>query len=130
LNVRQIEIHTAEPFVPDPSPFEVEIAIAKSKRYKSPSSDQIPAELIPTGGETLRSKSNKLINSIQNREKLPEQWKESIIVPVQKKGDEADCSNYHEISLLSISCKLISNIVLLRLSPYIDGIIVDHQCGV
>jgi hypothetical protein len=40
-DVRQIEIHT-----PDPNPFEVEIAIAKLKRYKSPGSDQIPAELI------------------------------------------------------------------------------------
>jgi hypothetical protein len=36
---RQIEIYTAEPLVPDPSPFEVEIAIAKLKRYKSPGSD-------------------------------------------------------------------------------------------
>jgi hypothetical protein len=34
-DVKQIEIHTAEPLVPDPSPFEVEIAIAKLKRYKS-----------------------------------------------------------------------------------------------
>jgi hypothetical protein len=39
--VRQIEIRTAEPLVPDPSSFEVEIAIAKLRRYKSPSSDEI-----------------------------------------------------------------------------------------
>jgi hypothetical protein len=45
-DVRQIEIHTVEPLVPDPSPFEVETAIAKLKRYKSPGSDQIPEELI------------------------------------------------------------------------------------
>jgi hypothetical protein len=38
-DVRQIEIHTAEPLLPDPSPFEVEIAIAKLKRFKSPSGD-------------------------------------------------------------------------------------------
>jgi hypothetical protein len=38
-DVRQIEIHTAEPLVPDPSPFEVEIAIAKLKRYKFPGCD-------------------------------------------------------------------------------------------
>jgi hypothetical protein len=37
--VRQIEIHTAEPVVPDPSFFEVEVAIAKLKRYKSPGTD-------------------------------------------------------------------------------------------
>jgi hypothetical protein len=50
-DVRHIEINTAEPLVPDPSPFEVETAIAKSKRYKSPGSDHIPAELIQTEGE-------------------------------------------------------------------------------
>jgi hypothetical protein len=54
-DVRQIEIHTAELLVPDPSPFEVEIAIAKFKEYKLPGNDQIPAELIQTGGETLQS---------------------------------------------------------------------------
>jgi hypothetical protein len=45
-DVRQIETHTAEPLVPDPSPFEVEIAIAKLKSYKWPGSDHILAELI------------------------------------------------------------------------------------
>jgi hypothetical protein len=73
-----------EPLVIDPSPSEVEIAIAKLKRYKSPGSDQIPAELIQAGGEILRSKIHKLISYIWNREKLPDQWKASIIVPVQK----------------------------------------------
>jgi hypothetical protein len=45
-DVRQIEVHTVEPLVPGPSRLEVEIAIAKFKNYKSPGSDQIPAELI------------------------------------------------------------------------------------
>jgi hypothetical protein len=45
-DVRQIEVHTAEPLVPGASHFEFEIAIAKLKKYKSPGSDQIPAELI------------------------------------------------------------------------------------
>jgi hypothetical protein len=44
--IRQTEIHTAEPFVPEPSATEVEVAISKLKRYKAPGSDQIPAELI------------------------------------------------------------------------------------
>jgi hypothetical protein len=44
--VRQIEIYAADPFVPHPSRFEVEIVLASLKRYKSPVSDQIPAELI------------------------------------------------------------------------------------
>jgi hypothetical protein len=62
--------------------FEVQVAIAKLKRYKSPGSDQIPAELIQVGGDILRSKIHKLITSIWNKAKLPDQWKESIIVPV------------------------------------------------
>jgi hypothetical protein len=45
-------------------PFEVEIAIAKLKRYESPGSDQIPAELIQAGGEVLCCKIHKLINCI------------------------------------------------------------------
>jgi hypothetical protein len=45
-DVRQVEIHTAEPLVPAPSHLEIEIAIAKLKKYKSPGSDQIPADLI------------------------------------------------------------------------------------
>jgi hypothetical protein len=52
-DVRQIEIHTTEPLVPGLSSLEVEIAGLTN--YKSPGSDQILAELIQTGGETLVS---------------------------------------------------------------------------
>ena len=45
-DVRQEEIHTAEPLVPEPSATEVELAIEKPKNHKSPGIDQIPAELI------------------------------------------------------------------------------------
>ncbi|PNF19615.1 hypothetical protein B7P43_G03232 [Cryptotermes secundus] len=77
-DVRQIEIDTAEPLIPDPSPFEFESAIAKLKRYKSPGSYQIPAELIQAGGEILRSKIHNLITSIWHKEKLPDQGVENI----------------------------------------------------
>jgi hypothetical protein len=55
---------------------EVEMPIEKLKRHTSPGIDQIPAELIKAGGRTIRSEIHKLINSICNKEKLPEQWKE------------------------------------------------------
>jgi hypothetical protein len=69
-DVRQIgvRVHMAEPLVPDPSRLEVEVAIAKLKKYKSPGSDQIPAELIQAGGEILLSVIHKLINSVWNKE--------------------------------------------------------------
>jgi hypothetical protein len=64
------------------------------KIYTSPGTDQISAELIQAGGEILWSEAHKLINSIWNQEELPEQWKESIIVPIYKKGHKTDCSYY------------------------------------
>jgi hypothetical protein len=92
-DVRQLEIHTAEPLVPGPRHLEVEIAIAKLKKYKSPVNDQTPGELIQAGGETL--------------------------VPVHKTGDKTDSDNYHGISLLSTTNKILLNILLSRLHPYI-----------
>jgi hypothetical protein len=50
--VRLTEIHTAEPFVSEPSASEVEVTIGKLKRYKSPGVDQIPAKLIQAEGGT------------------------------------------------------------------------------
>jgi hypothetical protein len=119
-DVRQIEVYTAEPLVPGPSGLEVEIAIVKLKKYKSLCSDEIPVELIQAGGETLPSAIQKLVKSIWNKEKLPDQWKESIIVPIHKKGDKPNCNNYLGISLLSNSCNILSNILLSRLRPYTD----------
>jgi len=49
-NVRQTERHTAEPLVPEPSAFEVELATEKLKSQKSPGTDQIPSELIKARG--------------------------------------------------------------------------------
>jgi hypothetical protein len=82
---KQIEVHMAEPLVSCPFCLEVEIAIAKMKKYKSPGSDQIPAELIQAGGEMLLSAIHKFVNSIWNKEELPDQWKESINVRILKK---------------------------------------------
>jgi hypothetical protein len=155
--VRQTEIHAAKPLVLDHSPIEVEIYIAGFKKHKSSSGDQISAELLKAGDEALRSEIHKLITSVWSKEKLPDQWKESVIVPVYKKGDKIEYSNYTGLQkyfffqlhgiflvnfmfsrmlnpkiskdiLLPTSCRILSNIVS-RLSPYIDENIGDHQCG-
>jgi hypothetical protein len=49
-DVRQIEVHTDGPILPGPSHPEIKTANAKPKNYKSPDSDQIPAEKIQAGG--------------------------------------------------------------------------------
>jgi hypothetical protein len=81
-DVKQAEIHTAEPLLPEPSVSDVELAIEKLKSHKSPGIDQIPAELIKAGGRTISCEIHKRIISIWNKEGLPEERKESIIVPI------------------------------------------------
>jgi len=116
-DVGQAEIHTAEPQVSEPSAPVVELAIDKLKSHKSPGIDQIQAELIKAGGRTICLEIRKLITSIWKEEKLPEEWKESIIIPIHKKGDKTDCNNYRGISLLPTTYKILSNILLSRLIP-------------
>ena len=78
---------------------------------------------------TIYLEIHKLIISVWKKENLPEEWKESIIVPIHKKGDKTDCNNYRGISLLPTTYKILSNILLSMLIPYAKEIIGDHQCG-
>jgi hypothetical protein len=68
-----------------------------------------------------------LITSILKKEKLPEEWKESIMILIHKKGDKTDCNSYRGISLLPTTYKILSNILLSRLIPCAKEIIGDHQ---
>jgi len=56
--------------------------------------------LIKAEGRTIRYEIHKLIYSIWNKEELPEEWRMSIIVLINKKDDKTDCSNYRNIYLL------------------------------
>jgi hypothetical protein len=115
--------------VSERSAFEVEMAVEKLKRYKSPGSDQIPAELIKAGSRIIRSETHKRIISIRNKEQWPKEWKESINVPIYNKGDTTDCCSYKDISLLSNTYKILSNILLSRLTAHAEEIMKGHQCG-
>jgi hypothetical protein len=84
--------------------------------------------LTKAGGEILYSEIHKYICSIWNKEELPQQWKESTIVPTHKKGDMTNCNNYRRISLLSTDLKILFNILLARLSPCVNDVFGDHQC--
>jgi hypothetical protein len=118
-DIRQLKIHTTEPLVHGLSPFEVEVAVVKLKKYKLSVSDQILEELTEAGGKTLMGFANSLILC---------GIRKSIVVPIYRKGDKSDY-NYNGMSLLSTSYKILSNIILSGLNPYIDEGIGDHQCG-
>ena len=128
-DVGQAEIHTAEPLVPEPSASEVELATDKLKSHKSPGIDKIPAEMVKAGGRIICLEIRKLIIYNWKKEKLPEEWKKSIIVPIHKKRHKTDCSNYKGVSLLPTTYRILSNILLSMLIPYVKEIIGDHQCG-
>jgi len=123
----QAEIHTAEPIVPEPSASEVELAKDNLKSHKSPDIDQIPAELIKAGGRTICLEIHKLITSFWKKEKLPEERKESIIVPIHKKGDKIDCNNYRGVSLLPTTYKWEDEMKeKMEKTEYLDKIITAN----
>ena len=112
----------------EPIAFEVEMAMEKLKRHKSLGIDQIPAEVINAGARTIFSGTHKPINSIWNKEELPKDWKVWINVPICKKGDATDCSNFRG-TLLSTKYKILSSIQLSNLTPYAEEISGDNHCG-
>jgi hypothetical protein len=107
VRLAEILVHTAEPLVPEPSALEVGLSIEKLKSHKSRGIDKIPAEMIKVGGRTIRCVIHKLIIAIWNKEELPEEWKESIIVPINKKGIKQTVITigaYHFCQICTKSC--------------------------
>jgi len=117
-DVRQTEMHTAELLVHE-----------HSSRMKFSGTDQILSQLIQAGGNTSHSEIHELINSIWNKKELLWQWMESIIVPVYKKSDKTACTNYRGI-LLPTTYKILSNILVSRLTPYMEFKLLRVTTGV
>jgi hypothetical protein len=88
------------------------MAFDKLKRHKSPGTEQILAEVIKAGGIRILSEIHTFVNSLQNKKQLPEEWKESIIVPIYKKGNKTGFTTYTGLSLLSTTYKMLSKILL------------------
>ena len=76
-DIKQTEIHTSEQLVTQPSASGVKMPIEKLKGRRSPSIDQIPAELIKGRSGTICSEIHEVIHANWNKEDLPEEWKES-----------------------------------------------------
>jgi hypothetical protein len=101
------------------------MVIEKLIRHISSGIDQI----IKAGGEKSHSEIDQLVNSVWNKEELPEVWKESITVLIYKRGDKTDCSNYTGIALLSTTYRILYSILLSRLTPHTAEIIRNHKYG-
>jgi hypothetical protein len=122
-----LDIHSPEPLAPEPIVGEVVMAIEKQKRRTPPGIDRMPTELVKAEGSIFRSEIRKLINSVWNKEELPEKLKESVVVPVYNKGNKTDCSNCRGISLLPTTYRILSNTVGDRLTNSSDNEQTGHR---
>lgn len=103
--------------------------INKLKNNKAAGPDNIPAELIKLGGRSLRQRLHKLICQVWTSEQLPNEWNESHICPIFKKGDRLMCSNYRPISILNIIYKILAIILNNRLSALLEDDLEECQNG-
>ena len=76
--------------------------------------------MIKVGGRTFWFVVHKLIKYILNKEELHEQWKDLIVLPVYKKYYETECSNFCGMTLLPSAHKIVSDILLSRLTSYAE----------
>ncbi|KAK2705998.1 hypothetical protein QYM36_016128 [Artemia franciscana] len=88
-----------------PSRDEVIHAIKLLKNNKSPGIDELPAELLKALPEVAIDELYNLLTDVWVNEYIPEEWRTSVIIPVFKKGDRADYTNYRGISLILNSAK-------------------------
>ena len=82
---------------------EVEIAVASLKKGKSAGVDNIPAELVQAGGETMKDVLTEICNRVWRTGEWPTPWTQSLIITLLKKGNLQLCQNYRTISLISHS---------------------------
>ena len=95
-----------------PSKTEIKKAIMTLRSGKAAGPDEIPAEAIKADIETAVQMLYSLFSKIWEKEEVPAQWKEGILIKLPKKGDLRDCSNYRGIMLLSTPGKVLNRILL------------------
>ena len=78
-------------------------------------SDRIPAELF----QILKDDAVKVLHSICQQiwktQQWPQDWKRSVFIPISKKGNAKECSNYHTFAFISHASKIMLKIVQARL---------------
>ena len=96
---------------------------------KASGADGIPVELF----QILKDNAVKMLHSTcqQIRKSLqwPQDWKRSVFIPIPKKGNAKECSNYHTIALISHGSKVVLKILQARLQQYVNCELPDVQAG-
>ena len=108
---------------------EVEIAVASLKKGKSAGVDNIPAELVQAGGETMIDVLSEICNRTWRTGEWPTLWTQSVIITLPKKGNLQLCQNYRTTILISHSSSVMLKVILNRLKPQAVEIIAEEQAG-
>ena len=100
---------------PDILECEVKWALGNITTNKASGGDRIPVELF----NILKDDAVKVLHSIcpqiWETQQLPQDWKMSVFIPIPKKGNTKECSNYCTIALISHACKVMLKILQVRL---------------
>ena len=114
---------------PDILESEVKWALGSITRNKASGGDGIPGELF----QMLKDDAVKVLHSIRQQiwktQQWPQDWKMSVFIPIPKKGNAKECSNYHTITLISHSNKVLLKILQARLQQYVNCELPDIQAG-
>ena len=96
---------------------------------KADEGDEMPVELF----QILKDDAVKVLHSICQQilkaQQLPQDWKRSVFIPIPKKGNAKECSNYHTIALISHVSKVMLKILQARLQQYMHRELPDVQAG-
>nr|CAH8838004.1 unnamed protein product [Trichobilharzia regenti] len=112
-----------------PTKSEVLNAIKMLKTGKTPGPDGIPAEALKIDPETTADLMTPLLEKVWKEGKVPEDWKNSYLFKLPKKGDLSQCKNWRGIMLLSIPSKILSRIILERIKQALDEKLRPEQAG-
>ena len=107
----------------------MEAAVQSLKKGKSAGVDNIPAELVQTGGEDVITALTTICNKIWQTGEWPTPWTQSLVITLPKKDNLQQCQNYRAISLISHPGKVMLNITMNRLKPQAEKIIAEEQAG-
>ena len=81
----------------------------------------------------LKNEAVKVLHSICQQiwktQQWPQYWKRSLFIPIPKKGNAKECSNYHTIALISHASKVMLKILQARLQQYVNRELPDVQVG-
>jgi hypothetical protein len=99
------------------------------KNGKAAALDNIPVEVLTADPYAAADILLPLFHDIRQKEKLPKEWKEGIIIKVPKKGDLSKCRNWRGITLLVVNKKIFNKTVLERIKNSLEKGIGKEQTG-